>query len=335
MFNYDIKPVPSKDPLVSIADLKVTEVAEIRKCCTIKENGFAEAMQRGQLRFGQSYPDSEWKRLYDILKSIPDTMQQKQEKAHELQRTITQKNAESKEIERQIQTLQRQQCELSQQLKDHEANLQSTNETLQTWHEVRAQKYSDLVRSVHTAAEIEEIQASSLVELAKKNPSALAALTDTQSEYPKLSLLFNMAGLTDETISKLADVSGEEFSSPSNFLPSIPYFELEFQQHKDLEYCHAMVSSGHFPYTEHSKDCVVCCCDTPVKLFYLLEKHSAVIDVTHFTKDFLQVNFLNGPRTLLLTRNDLKQKTNVKPTQLNSMVKVVLYLTQLHTSTIN
>jgi len=315
--------------LVSLLSINSNEATEIQDCMeqTNKEST-RTAMLLGKLTLGSS-PNLKWSSYLNILTEMPSTMKKKQALIQEQKNRIDTANARHEALALQIEEMKREQQTLKQEVSDLEESIEESTKILDIWEAFREEKLPTVMQSVQSAAEVEQKLANDLMAQIKKDPSALAALSDDQSENPKLSLVFNMAGLTEDVITKLSSVSGEEFLLLTSLRGSD--YDLGFHEQKDLEYCRTMLDCGQFPYESHKDQCVVCCCETEEELWNLLDEHSDDIDVSVLNLEMLKSHSITGPRALVLTRADMKSPLNCgTETKITKAIRIVLYLQRLH-----
>eukprot|EP00012_Vannella_robusta_P011620 CAMPEP_0206192968 /NCGR_PEP_ID=MMETSP0166-20121206/6283_1 /ASSEMBLY_ACC=CAM_ASM_000260 /TAXON_ID=95228 /ORGANISM="Vannella robusta, Strain DIVA3 518/3/11/1/6" /LENGTH=257 /DNA_ID=CAMNT_0053609583 /DNA_START=567 /DNA_END=1337 /DNA_ORIENTATION=- len=255
-------------------------------------------------------------------------MKKKQIHVQEQRRRVETANARHQALARQIEEIKREQKQLKQEVSELQEDIEASTKLLDTWNAFREEKLPAAMQSVQCAAKLEQQLLANLMGQIREDPSALAALSDAQSKKSTLSLVFNMAGLSEDVITKLSGVSGDEFLNSPNFFSS--YFDIKLDEQKDLEYLRLMMACGQFPYDDHVDQCVVCCCDTAEKLWDLLEEHSGDIDISVLNLVMLESHSITGPRALVLTRPDMKSLWNCDTEEINKAVRIVLYLLKLH-----
>jgi len=298
------------------------------------EEAIRAAMLHGKLSLGPS-TNLKWEHYLNLFSAMAANMKKKQTLVHEQNIRVDAANARYQTLELQIAEMKREQNALKQEVSELQQEMKESTKLLDTWEAFRKEILPTAMQSVQSAVKVEQKLVADLVEQMRDDPSALAALSDVQSDKPKLSLVFNMAGLSEDVIAKLSGVTGEEFVNPPSFRASIPFFDLTFTDQKDLEYCHFMMGCGQFPFEDHGDQCVVCCCDTAEKLYDLLEEHSDDVDISVLNLNMLESHSITGPRALVLTRPDMKsllKKNSID--KVNKVVRIVLYLLKLHRDSI-
>jgi len=315
---------------LSKGEITLEAVGRMQKCreCT-DEKSIRLAFECGELPLG-CCSHRIWKPLQDILARIPEDMNPSQRQVEEQEKQIAAATARHEELEDKIQLMRQEQKQILQRKKKLEESVAASREAMETWRDFNQKEFPALMTSIQRASDVEQKLSSALSKQMRSDPEELAALSDKEAETSKLSLVFNLFGLSHETIHSLADVTGEEFMDPGFLMGFESYDELNFNTQKDLAYCHQMFTSGNYCLPEHQENCVVCMCDDSEKLWALLEEHEIDINISSLSQEMLASQSINGPRALVLTRKELTSKLSVDTKQAKEAYKIILYLRRLH-----
>eukprot|EP00339_Tiarina_fusa_P014724 CAMPEP_0117023872 /NCGR_PEP_ID=MMETSP0472-20121206/17779_1 /TAXON_ID=693140 ORGANISM="Tiarina fusus, Strain LIS" /NCGR_SAMPLE_ID=MMETSP0472 /ASSEMBLY_ACC=CAM_ASM_000603 /LENGTH=219 /DNA_ID=CAMNT_0004730129 /DNA_START=1 /DNA_END=657 /DNA_ORIENTATION=+ len=92
---------------------------------------------------------------------------------------------------------------------------------------------------------------------------------------PKISILFNCAGICHDSIKKLSTVDGEEFTD-SNIGEMAIRLNLPFREKLMLKELQIMFEEERVPadIAAHKENCALCAAATPQEARYLLEEHN-------------------------------------------------------------
>ena len=137
--------------------------------------------------------------------------------------------------------------------------------------------WPDMLDYVSMICEVEKLVAEKVEKQVKKDYEDLSEWKD-DPDTVKLTLIFNMFGLSPEIIEKFGPgVNGTDFNQDIFDLCST-YGIDDFATILDLGYIQMMLSRGNVPCRKHFESCPVCCCSTPKDLENLMKEHNLEFD---------------------------------------------------------
>ena len=150
--------------------------------------------------------------------------------------------------------------------------------------------WPDMLDYVSMICEVEKLVAEKVEKQVKKDYEDLSEWKD-DPDTVKLTLIFNMFGLSPEIIEKFGPkVNGTDFNQDIFDLCSTCGID-DFTTILDLGYIQMMLNRGNLPCRKHFESCPVCCCSTPKDLENLMKEHNLEFDF-----DLLERKNINGPR---------------------------------------
>ena len=155
--------------------------------------------------------------------------------------------------------------------------------------------WSDVLDYVTMICEVEKLVADKLEKQVKEDYEDFSEWND-DLDTVKLTLIFNVFGLSPEIIQKLGpEVNGTDFDQEIFELCST-YGIDDLDTILDLGYIQMMLRSTNLPCRNHFETCTVCCCSTPTDLENLMKEHKLDFDFT-----LLERKNINGPRFIANT----------------------------------
>ena len=150
--------------------------------------------------------------------------------------------------------------------------------------------WSDVLDYVTMICEVEKLVADKVEKQVKEDYEDFSEWND-DPDTVKLTLIFNIFGLSPETIEKFGpEVNGMIFAEEIFDLCST-YGIDDWDTILDLGYIQMMLRTNNLPCRNHFETCTVCCCSTPKDLENLMKEHSLEFDF-----DLLERKNINGPR---------------------------------------
>ena len=155
--------------------------------------------------------------------------------------------------------------------------------------------WPDILDYVAMICEVEKLVADKLEKQVKEDYEDFSEWND-DLDAVKLTLIFNVFGLSPEIIQKLGpEVDGTDFDQDIFDLCST-YGIDDWDTILDLGYIQMMLRSSNLPCRNHFETCTVCCCSTPKDLENLMKEHNLEFDFT-----LLERKNINGPRFIANT----------------------------------
>ena len=155
--------------------------------------------------------------------------------------------------------------------------------------------WPDVLDYVSMICEVEKLVADKVEKQVKEDYEDLSEWNDDPDSV-KLTLIFNIFGLSPETIGKFGpEVDGAVFDQDIFDLCST-YGIDDWETILDLGYIQMMLNRGNLPCRNHFETCPVCCCSTPKDLENLMREHNLEFDF-----DLLKRKNINGPRFIANT----------------------------------
>merc|ERR1712000_626755 len=137
--------------------------------------------------------------------------------------------------------------------------------------------WSDELDYVAMICEVEKLVADKVEKQVKEDYDVVSEWNDDPDSV-KLTLIFNIFGLSPETIEKLGpEVDGAVFDQDIFDLCST-YGIDDWDTILDLGYIQMIWRSNNLPCRNHFETCPVCCCSTPKDLENLLKEHNLDLD---------------------------------------------------------
>ena len=150
--------------------------------------------------------------------------------------------------------------------------------------------WPDVLDYVSMICEVEKLVADKVEKQVKEDYEDFSEWND-DPDTVKLTLIFNIFGLSPETIEKFGpEVNGMIFAEEIFDLCST-YGIDDWDTILDLGYIQMMLRTNNLPCRNHFETCTVCCCSTPKDLENLMKEHSLEFDF-----DLLERKNINGPR---------------------------------------
>ena len=150
--------------------------------------------------------------------------------------------------------------------------------------------WPDVLDYVSMICEVEKLVADKVEKQVKEDYEDFSEWND-EPDTVKLTLIFNIFGLSPETIEKFGpEVNGLVFDQEIFDLCST-YGIDDWDTILDLGYIQMMMRNSNLPCRKHFETCPVCCCSTPKDLENLMKEHSLEFDF-----DLLERKNINGPR---------------------------------------
>ena len=155
--------------------------------------------------------------------------------------------------------------------------------------------WPDVLDYVSMICEVEKLVADKVEKQVKDDYDVVSEWNDDPDSV-KLTLIFNIFGLSPETIEKLGpEVDGAVFDQDIFDLCSI-YGIDDWETILDLGYIQMIWRSNNLPCRNHFETCPICCCSTPKDLENLMREHNLDFDF-----DLLERKNINGPRFIANT----------------------------------
>ena len=150
--------------------------------------------------------------------------------------------------------------------------------------------WSDVVDYATIICEVEKFVADKVEKQVKEDYEDFSEWND-DPDTVKLTLIFNIFGLSPETIQKLGpEVNGSDFDLA--IFDGNPVCGIDdLNTILDLGYIQMMLRSSNLPCLKHFETCTVCCCSTPKELENLMKEHKLEFDFS-----LLERKNINGPR---------------------------------------
>ena len=156
--------------------------------------------------------------------------------------------------------------------------------------------WPDVLDYISMISEVEKLVADKLEKQVKEDYEDFSEWND-DPDTVKLTLIFNIFGLSPETIEKFGpEVDGSVFDQDIFDLCS-NYCIDDLGTILDLGYIQMMLRSNNLPCRNHFETCPVCCSSTPMDLENLMKEHNLDFDF-----DLLRRKNINGPRFIGNTR---------------------------------
>ena len=150
--------------------------------------------------------------------------------------------------------------------------------------------WPDMLDYVSMICEVEKLVAEKVEKQVKEDYEDFSEWND-DPDTAKLTLIFNIFGLSPETIEKFGPgVNGTDFAEEIFDLCST-YGIDDLATILDLGYIQMMMRTSNLPCRNHFETCPVCCCSTPKDLENLMKEHNLKFDF-----DLLERKNINGPR---------------------------------------
>ena len=150
--------------------------------------------------------------------------------------------------------------------------------------------WPDVLDYVSIICEVEKLVADKLETQVEEDYEDFSEWND-DPDTVKLTLIFNIFGLSPEIIEKLGpEVNGTVFDQDIFDLCST-YGIDDWETILDLGYIQMMLNRGNLPCRNHFETCPVCCCSTSKDLENLMKEHNLKFDF-----DLLERKNINGPR---------------------------------------
>jgi len=280
------------------------------------EGEIIQRMTDGSIPMG--FPShSLWSRAHDTLCKLPESMREKEQKLAAAQE-------EEIALAKQIEKLQAKLAEVSQ-----------TRSHLQTeiapWESFRKTKLAPMIEKSAAFAVVEE-KLNKSVDLHFHNSSVdeMLALDDGSNEEPprppKISILFNCAGLSHQAIKNLSAVNGEEFAE-SEAGEMVNAYELSFGEKLKLKELKIMFWEDRVPagIRDHEDKCALCSASTPKEVEYFLVEHEKEFDF-----DLLEKYEITGRMFLALTAQDIRKHFADSPISAKQLTSVLSYAKKQH-----
>ena len=154
--------------------------------------------------------------------------------------------------------------------------------------------WPDVLDYVSMICEVEKLVADKVEKQVKEDYEGFSEWNndpDTVKLTVKLTLIFNIFGLSPETIEKFGpEVNGMVFAEDIFDLCSTHGID-DLATILDLGYIQMMLRTNNLPCSKHFETCPVCCCSTPKDLENLMREHELDFDF-----DLLERKNINGPR---------------------------------------
>ena len=181
--------------------------------------------------------------------------------------------------------------------------------------------WSDVVDYATIICEVEKFVADKVGKQVKEDYEDFSEWNNDVDSV-KLSLIFNIFGLSPETIQKLGpEVNGTYFDQ--DLFDLCPTYGIDdWDTILDLGYIQMMLRSSNLPCTNHFETCPVCCCSTPKDLENLMKEHNLEFDFT-----LLERKNINGPRFI---GNNLWLKKCGEKLDQKAFLKVLRIVKKLH-----
>ena len=154
--------------------------------------------------------------------------------------------------------------------------------------------WPDVLDYVSMICEVEKLVADKVEKQVKDDYEGFSEWND-DPDTVKLTLTFNIFGLSPVTIEKFSEVDGAVFDQDIFDLCST-YGMDDWETILDLGYIQMMLRSNNLPCRNHLKTCTVCCCSTPKELENVMREHKLEFDF-----DLLERKKINGPRFIANT----------------------------------
>ena len=155
--------------------------------------------------------------------------------------------------------------------------------------------WPDVLDYVSMICDVEKLVADKVEKQLKEDYEGFSEWNDDPDSV-KLTLTFNIFGLSPETIEKLGpEVDGAVFYQELFDLCST-YGIDDLGTILDLGYIQMMLRTTNLPCRNHFETCPVCCCSTPKDLENLMKEHNLDFDF-----DLLERRNINGPRFIANT----------------------------------
>ena len=156
--------------------------------------------------------------------------------------------------------------------------------------------WPDVLDYVSMICDVEKLVADKVEKQLKEDYEGFFEWND-DPDTVKLTLTFNIFGLSPETIEKFGpEVDGAVFDQEIFDLCST-YGIDDLGTILDLGYIQMMLRTTNLPCRNHFETCPVCCCSTPKDLENLMKEHNLDFDF-----DLLERKNINGPRFIANTR---------------------------------
>jgi len=280
------------------------------------EREIKEQMTDGRIPIG--FPNRAlWSAAHEELNELPNKMKEKEERV-----AIGQK--EEKRIAEKIQKLQVKLKKLSEENK----SLQSE---IAPWEDFRDKQLTPLMKKSGSFATVERKLNQSLnAHFVNSSVEDLISLDQAKKEMadspPKLSIVFNCAGLSPESIKKLCYVDGTEFSQ-SEISELVNSHQLPFQEKLKLKELQIMFEEGRVPadIADHEENCALCSAATPEEVKYLLEEHGKVFDFLSLEK-----YEMSGKMFLALTPKDIREYFLASKLSPKQLIATMAYIKKQH-----
>ena len=155
--------------------------------------------------------------------------------------------------------------------------------------------WPDVLDYVSVICDVEKLVADKVEKQVKEDYEGFSEWND-DPDTVKLALIFNIFGLSPETIEKFGpEVDGAVFDQEI-FDLCATYGMDDLGTILDLGYIQMMLRSSNLPCRNHFETCPVCCCSTPKDIENLMREHNLEFDF-----DLLERKKINGPRFIANT----------------------------------
>eukprot|EP00012_Vannella_robusta_P005272 CAMPEP_0206190694 /NCGR_PEP_ID=MMETSP0166-20121206/4895_1 /ASSEMBLY_ACC=CAM_ASM_000260 /TAXON_ID=95228 /ORGANISM="Vannella robusta, Strain DIVA3 518/3/11/1/6" /LENGTH=376 /DNA_ID=CAMNT_0053606807 /DNA_START=145 /DNA_END=1275 /DNA_ORIENTATION=+ len=221
---------------------------------------------------------------------------------------------------RELDELEERKLELINKVQTIRQKRDSLGREFHIWQKVNSKQPMDVIK---TCRDAETILAERM-QMQLQNPDNFAA--GDGKDNAALSLVFNACGLSQDTISRLQHLDGNQFLQVniSQLCDQQDITQLEDSCY--LNYLQELLALKQFPSIKHEEECVVCCCKTPEDLIFLIEEHEQDFD----TK-FLEENNFNGKLFLGLSKAHIPRIQKATGTlDVQQMISTVSYFRDIH-----
>ena len=153
--------------------------------------------------------------------------------------------------------------------------------------------WSDVQNYVSMICETEKIVADKIEKQVREDYEDFSEWND-DNDSVKLTLIFNIFGISPDIIQKLASVNGNDFDADIFDVCSANGID-DWDSILDLGYIQMMLRNNALPCPKHFENCPVCYCSTPKELENLLREHELALDY-----NLLERKNINGSRFIAI-----------------------------------
>eukprot|EP00339_Tiarina_fusa_P023355 CAMPEP_0117024486 /NCGR_PEP_ID=MMETSP0472-20121206/18182_1 /TAXON_ID=693140 ORGANISM="Tiarina fusus, Strain LIS" /NCGR_SAMPLE_ID=MMETSP0472 /ASSEMBLY_ACC=CAM_ASM_000603 /LENGTH=363 /DNA_ID=CAMNT_0004730935 /DNA_START=22 /DNA_END=1113 /DNA_ORIENTATION=- len=285
----------------------------------VTEAEIIQGMTEGRIPLGFSSQPL-WPKAHDQFCQLPDKMRDK---------------------EKQLQEAKEEETFLTEQIKNLQEKLKNVSQTriclqsqITPWEKFREEKLTSFIETtaVYAAAE-EKLNHSLDIHLENSSVDELIALDDSElmtfrniPQPPKISILFNGAGLSHRSIKKLSSVGGEEFSEYEASELAQDY-DLSFQEKLMVTELKIMFLENRVPagIADHKEKCALCSAVTPQEVAYFLQEHEKEFDF-----NLLEKYDIDGRMFLGLTSRDVRKYFADSSISAKNLISAVSYAKKQH-----